>query len=385
MIKISNKRKCSGCKACQNVCSKDAISFMDDNEGFWYPVVDLDKCIHCGLCEKACPFNREDYGIPEFNKTYTPEFFAAQIKDESLLNLVSSGGAFQALAKTVLASDGIVYGAAQENVDRIYHVRVTNDDELKKTRKSKYFQSDVLNCYSLAKKDLIDGKIVLFSGTGCQIAGLNCYLEKEYENLYTCEVVCHGVPSRRVWDCYRREKEASEGKKIVDLIFRDKTIGWSKNQYKITYEDGSVEYERSAYQLFHAGFLQGLFYRPSCGSCPFAKLPRVADITLADFWRYKGEWNYNDLGVSLVAVNNSQGLQLLKKAKEYLKIEKVTREAALGSCRHMDLHPTENPYRNDFLKLTFSEGYYKAADKYIVIHKDKGIIVKLKSLLRRIK
>ncbi len=385
MIMISDKKNCSGCKACQNACSKDAISFKEDNEGCWYPVVDMDKCIQCASCEKACPYNRDDHGIPMDNKTFSSNFFAVRLKELALLDSVSSGGAFQALARGVLSNAGIVYGAAQENVDQIYHVRVTDEDELKKTRRSKYFQSDVRDCYSLAKKDLIEGKMVLFSGTGCQIAGLNCYLGKKYENLYTCEVVCHGVPSRKIWECYRREKEAREGKKIVDLVFRDKSIGWSKNQYKITYEDGSVECERSIYQLFHAGYLQGLFYRPSCGSCPFARLPRVADITLADYWKYKGKWNKNDLGVSLVAVNNAQGLELFEKAKEFLNYEEITKEAALESCRHMDHHPSENPFRSDFLTMVFSEGYYKAAEKYIVIQKDKGIISRIKSFLRRLK
>lgn len=385
MIIINNKKQCSGCKACQSACMKEAISFKEDNVGFWYPIVDLDKCIQCGLCEKACPYNRDDHGIPVENKIYITQFFAVQIKEQGLLKLVSSGGAFQALAKAILASGGIVYGAVQENVDRIFHLRVTNENELKKTRRSKYFQSDIRNCYTLAKNDLVDGKTVLFSGTGCQIAGLNCYLGKEYENLYTCEVVCHGVPSKKVWACYRREKEAKEGKKIVDLVFRDKSIGWSKNQYKLTYDDGSVEYERSIHQLFHAGYLQGLFYRPSCGSCPYAQLPRTADITLADYWKYKGEWNKTDAGVSLVAVNNSQGLKLFEKANVYMNMEEITRDAALESCRHLNHYPYEDPNRNDFLKKTFSEGYFKAADKYIVIQKDKGIISKLKSLLRRLK
>ena len=384
MITITDKKKCSGCKACQNACVTKAISFEEDKDGFWYPFVNIEKCTQCGLCERVCPYKRDDYGIPDDNKVYTQIFFAAQVKEHYILKRVSSGGAFQALAKVIIEKGGTVYGAVQENVDHIFHIRITTESELKRTRKSKYFQSDTNNSYSLVKKDLIDGRPVLFSGTGCQIAGLYCYLGKEYANLYTCEVVCHGVPSRKIWECYRNEKEEREGKKIVGLVFRDKSKGWSRNQYKITYDDGTVEYERSTYQLFHAGYLQGFFYRPSCGSCPFANLPRVADVTLGDFWNYKGELNKKDLGVSLVAINNVNGLQLLKEAENYLFIEKTSKEDALESCRHINHHPEENPQKEEFIKKVFSNGYYVAANKYIVISKSKtGIINRLKLFLRR--
>ena len=386
MISVTDKRKCSGCKACSNSCSLGAISFKLDEEGFWYPKVDLEKCVNCRLCENACPFNDPDHGIPHENREYETQFFAAQLKEESHLFEVSSGGAFQAIAETVIKGNGIVYGVAQKNVDCIFHIRAKNLEELKQTRRSKYLQSDIKDCYQKAKFDLQSGNTVLFSGTGCQIAGLNCFLNKRYDNLYTCEVICHGVPSQKIWEKYRKEKERREGKKIKELVFRDKSKGWSCNQYKIIYDDGTLEYERSTVQLFHAGYLQGLFYRPSCGSCPFASMPRVADITLADYWKYKGALSKKDIGISLVAVNNLHGRKLLELSSKSLIIESTSRDSAFDSCRHMDEYPVENPQRDIFIKTALTNGYYSAARRYIRIKKTGlayRLINKIKNIFRR--
>ena len=386
MINITDKSKCSGCKACVNKCPVGAICFADDAEGIWYPTVDAEKCIRCGLCEKACPFLNEYHGIPNDNRSFETMFFSAQLKNLDDLIFVSSGGAFQGFATTIILNGGVVYGAAQNDVDHIYHIRVSSLSELEQTRRSKYFQSDIGNSYILAKKDLIEGKTVLFSGTGCQIAGLNCYLGRSYENLYTCEVVCHGVPSRKIWELYRKEKEEREGKKIVDLVFRDKSKGWSNNQYKITYDDGSVEYERSTEHIFHSGYLQGLFYRPSCGSCPFASIPRVADLTLADYWQYKGKFTKGNYGVSLIAVNNAKGRKLLDSSFMILEIEETSKIDALESCKHMDEHPSENTDRSAFMERAFIQGYYSAAEKYIKksnIGLKQRIINKLKTIVGR--
>lgn len=210
-------------------------------------------------------------------------------------------------------------------------------------------------------------------------------MKKEYNNLITVEVVCHGVPSRKVWNAYRREKEAKEGDKIVDLVFRDKSAGWSHNQYKITYEGGSIEKELSIKQLFHAGYLKGLFYRPSCGSCKYASLPRVADITLADYWKYKGRFReQGDLGISLISINNEKGSNFLQLSSRYLDFEITGRDQALASCRHLDEHPVENLNRSAFFVFFFKKGYYAAAKKYIVESKYHRVIKKIKRVVLRL-
>ncbi|MBQ3784679.1 MAG: Coenzyme F420 hydrogenase/dehydrogenase, beta subunit C-terminal domain [Lachnospiraceae bacterium] len=387
MLTITDKRFCTGCGACINACPKKIISLQEDEEGFWYPKIDESKCVDCHLCEKVCPFKKERQ--KDINEDY-PRFYAGQLKCKDDLNEVSSGGAFWAVAQYVLSIGGVVFGAIQENVDNIYHVRTTNIDEAQRMRRSKYFQSDTNYTFCQAKEDLQNNKIVLYSGTGCQIAGLLSFLNKEYDNLITCEVVCHGVPSRKVWKKYREEKEHIENKRITGLVFRDKSKGWSNNQYKITFDDCSIEYEKSTQQLFHAGYLQGLFYRPSCGCCRFASLPRVADITLADYWQYKGRFRTqdNDLGVSLISINTSKGTKLLNDVSDYLDYETTENQLALSSCRHLDNHPTENPKRKLFFEVFFVEGYYKAANNYIVVNNGDSLLHKIgrkvNKVLRRI-
>lgn len=386
MIEITEKHYCTGCGACINACPRHIITIEEDGDGFVYPKIKVDDCIDCHLCEKSCPmlkdkstFSRDLAGFPQF--------FAGQLKSKDDLLEVSSGGAFWAFSQAVIEVGGVVYGAVQEDVDHIFHYRADSTDDIKRIRRSKYFQSDIGLSFQQAKDDLKKGLTVLFSGTGCQIAGFKGYLGKEYDNLITCDVVCHGVPSRTVWKAYRKEKEERERKRIVNLVFRDKSAGWSHNQYKITYEDGSIEKEASTQQLFHAGYLRGLFYRPSCGCCKFASLPRVADVSLADYWRYEGRFRLpgNDLGVSLITVNSEKGSRMLQLSAQYLDYDATERKLALNSCKHLDEHPSENPDRANFFKLFHEAGYYAAANKYITndnkINLVKRIIRKLKRIL----
>lgn len=367
MIKIVDKRNCTGCGACVNACPRSIIMMKEDYDGFVYPIIRVEDCIDCHLCEKSCPMLKNKSEISRENAEY-PKFYAGQLKRKDDLFEVSSGGAFWAFSQAIIDAGGIVYGAIQENVDHIYHFRATDLDDIKRIRRSKYFQSDTGLTFQQVKNDLKNGLIVLYSGTGCQIAGLQGYLNKEYDKLITCDVACHGVPSRKVWKAYRREKEDREGKRIIDLVFRDKSAGWSHNQYKITYQDGSIEKETSTKQFFHAGYLKGLFYRPSCGTCRFASLPRVADITLADYWQYQGRYRQqgNDLGVSLITINNCKGERLLKDSSKYLSYESTEKDKAIASCKHLDEHPSENPDREAFFSLFAEKGYYVAAKKYIV-------------------
>ncbi|MBP3253715.1 MAG: Coenzyme F420 hydrogenase/dehydrogenase, beta subunit C-terminal domain [Bacteroidales bacterium] len=387
MINITDKRNCTGCGACVNICPRNVITIVEDGDGFVYPKVDAEGCIECHLCEKSCPMLKDMSEICKKHAEF-PQFYAGQLKNRDDLLEVSSGGAFWAFAQIIIEAGGVVYGAVQEDVDHIYHVRADNLDGIKNTRRSKYFQSETGATYRQTKEDLKKGLTVLYSGTGCQIAGLKGYLGKEYEHLITCDVVCHGVPSRKVWQAYRREKEEREGKKISELVFRDKSAGWSHNQYKITYQDGSIEKEASTRQLFHAGYLKGLFYRPSCGCCRFASLPRAADVTLADYWRYEGRFHQQgfDLGVSLITVNSEKGSKLLRLSSKYLEYDTIERTLALKSCKHLDEHPSENPDRPNFFKVFSEAGYYAAAREYIKAGNDisliKRIVRKFRILVR---
>ena len=384
MIEINEKKNCTGCGACVNACPLHIIQLCDDSEGLPYPKVEAAKCIDCHLCEKSCPMINEIESNANSFIDY-PKFYAGQLDCKEDLLEVSSGGAFWAFAKTLIDFGGVVYGAVQCHVDIIRHVRAEDTEGIARMRRSKYFQSDTGLTFQQVKDDLKTGRLVLYSGTGCQIAGLKKYLSKDYSNLFTCDVVCHGVPSKIVWKTYREEKERLEGKIMKDLVFRDKTLGWSKNQYKITYSDGSIEREFSVKQMFHAGYLQGLFYRPSCGSCRFASLPRVSDITLADYWKYKGRFRRkgSDFGVSLISVNTSKGADLLLKSAKYLNYDVTEKKLALSSCRHLDEHPIENPDRQAFFQLFLEHGFHAAAKKYIVVPKEVSFFSKVKGRITK--
>ncbi len=382
MIDIKDKKKCTGCGACFAVCPKNAISFFEDEEGVRYPKIDENKCIHCDRCEKTCPMLDERHGVPDREHSGEEHFYAAQLRDKSELDKVSSGGAAWALTQQIISEGGVVYGARLTDVDTVKHYRATNIDEAKRVRRSKYFQSDTSEAYRKIKDDLESGVRVLYTGTGCQVAGLNLYLGKTYDNLITCDVVCHGVPCGLAWRMYRKEKEAIEKKKMANLVFRDKSKGWSNNQYKITYEDGSEEYERSPIQDFHSGYLAGLFYRPSCGTCRFAQMPRTSDITLADFWKYQGLMLENgDLGISLVVANTSKGAMLVDAAQKYMQVETVSKENAFDSCRHLNNTPKENKYRDRFMAEVRQNGYYSALKKYL---KKDNIIIKAARKVKRV-
>lgn len=384
MIEILDPKQCTGCGACINACPKGIISLQEDADGFCYPYVIKEECIHCDLCERVCPFKCETLKKSYNRDTDYPKFYAGQLVKKEELFEVSSGGAAWAFAETVISDNGVVYGATQKDVDIIEHVRTDNIESARQLRRSKYLQSNTKFTFSEVKKDLNEGRIVLFCGTGCQIAGLLSFLRKPYENLYTCDIVCHGVPSQKVWRKFREEKEEKAGKRIVDLVFRDKSNGWSSNQYKIIYDDGSIEKERSTVQPFHAGYLTGIFYRPSCGCCKFATLPRYSDLTLADFWKYKGKFHSveNNLGVSLITVNSKKGLSLLEKSKKYIEIEETSKELALSSCCHLHNCPIENPNRAAFFQYFKRYGYYKAARKFIF--KEESLVCRIKQIIKRI-
>lgn len=386
MIKIEDKRDCTGCGVCLNACAVGAIHIEEDDEGFTYPRVNLLNCVSCGKCISVCPMQINANPMPIENRRFTCKFYAGQLRDKDKLSMVSSGGAFYAFAQAVLNKDGVVYGVDFSDIDQPRHIRVDNKTEIYRISRSKYLQSDVGDCYSQVKQDLLNSKTVLFSGTGCQVAALNCFLGAEYDNLYTCEVVCHGVPSKLAWRSFRKEYEKKKGKEIESLVFRDKTQGWKKNSYKITFADGTFENVLSSEQAFHMGYLQGLFYRPSCGRCRFVGFPRIADITLADYWKYRGEFldEERDLGISLIVANNHKGQLLLEASTEYLAVEESSKELSLNSCKRMTSPQNENVYRAAFLKELKKNGYYAAAKKYIVDpNKKRNLIHRGISKIRR--
>lgn len=325
------ENKCTGCGACFNACSKQAISMKENEEGYLYPFIDESRCVNCGICNKVCPA----INPPAFHAEAT-NVYAAWNKDTEIRLDSSSGGIFDPLARSILANGGIVYGASwNENVSDLMHIRVSDVSELGRLRKSKYQQSNTGKAFSNIKEDLRSGKIVLFSGTPCQVAGLNNYLANvDKANLYTVEVLCHGVPSKKVIDNYLKMMEEKHHKKIVRIHFRfkDDNHPWRVSCCCCCCSDGTVIFDESTLDsVFWTGFLGNVCLRKSCAICDYAKKERGADITLGDYW---GIWEDNSFhydhskGVSLVIPNSKKGDDLLEASKSTIEMIVADKELA---------------------------------------------------------
>ena len=355
-----DEKDCTACTACMNICPDHAINMTKDQEGFWKVYVDKTKCSECNLCMTVCHLMQDRSVI----NNSEPVYYAAFSKDADNVEQSSSGGIFFELCKNILKCSGIVYGAVQTTMHEVKHQRAETLEEAALFRRSKYLESDLGTCYEKVKQDLEENRKVLFSGVACQIAGLYAYLRKDYKNLYTCEVVCHGVPSYLAYEKYLKEKSDKYGSRIDGINFRDKSFGWNNNAICEYFENGESDISYSNLHPLHSVYLKGINMKKSCGSCSYAHVPRVGDITLADFWRYKGKLAKQSAnrGLSLIAVNNKHGEQLLSGISNYIYFEKTDKREALGSCRHMDNTPLVNESQEAFMWLLQKTSFHIAAD-----------------------
>ena len=315
---LSNEdKKCTGCGACYNICPVNAIQMNPDFQGFLYPSVDVEKCINCLKCKNICPKIKSD-----FSNSERPDCYAAWGSDDIRLKS-SSGGIFTLLSEYILNQGGVVAGVAMDNKYNVYHKIIDNNKSLDEIRKSKYVQSDTRKIYSNVLKYLEDGKKVLFSGCPCQVSAMR-NIAGDNKNLYLIDIICHGVPSNRMWKDYISEN--FDVNKLVNIEFRSKLNGWRAEQLRAFYSDGTSEcipWPESAYE---EGFQRNICLRNGCENCEFAGYNRQGDITLGDFWRiedYKNDLN-DGKGTSAILVNNKKGEKLLNEIKnKIVNIEKV--------------------------------------------------------------
>lgn len=312
MINITDKSKCSGCHACFNICPRHCIEMVKDEEGFLYPKVREDRCISCGLCEKVCQ------AVHPIHSDANPEAYACYNKDAQILEKSSSGGVFTLLAEEILKDDGVVFGSAFDEKFVAGHVAVYRAEELWKLRGSKYVQSIIGDTYAQAEAFLKEGREVLFTGTPCQIDGLIHYLRKPYQNLYTQDLICHGVPSPRIWEEYVAYREKLQKSRAERIRFRCKDNGWHHFVLKFEYRDGSEYSGSMSEDPYWIGFLKNYFLRPSCYGCLSRSMPRNSDITLADYWGVEkiDPEMFNERGVSLVILHSEKGTGLFDRIKD---------------------------------------------------------------------
>lgn len=384
MVDIKHKKDCCGCQACENICPKRCIEMNVDQEGFWYPDVDQTKCIECNLCEKVCPEIKQ-YTNPNASQ---PQVLGAWNLDEEVKKQSSSGGVFTALAEWIIEQNGIIFGAGFDEEFRVTHRKITNEVDLAALRGSKYVQSRIGNTYAQAKGCLLQGKRVLFTGTPCQIAGLYTYLQKEYENLYTCDVACHGVPSPKVFQKYKAYLEDKYKGKITKVTFRDKVKGWKSYWVTIKFENENLHTTQYGKNPYMIGFLKDIYLRPSCYECTFSTIPRIADITLADFWGVGAKYPEldDDKGTSLLLINTQKGNQLLQGCKEQIFMQ----ECDLGhAIKHnpciassVKQHPNREKFFKDLESMSFEEVMKRYMNPPSILERVKG---KLWGILSRIK
>lgn len=357
---FDEKKDCCGCGACLNICPKNAISMEEDQYGFIYPKIDKKLCIGCHLCKKVCAFQNTE------EENYPIETFAAVSKDEIQARQSASGGIFAAIAQQHINEKGIVFGAAFDKEWNVCHIGIDRFDELKRLQGSKYTQSDTKETFRKTKELLESGKKVLYSGTPCQIAGLKKFLNKEYSNLLTIDIICHGVPNNKMFKEYLNQIEREINGEIVKFVFRDKSIGWGINgSVEIKKQDKLINkkiWQSDSSYLYY--FTQGWIYRENCYSCKYASSHRPADITLGDYWGIekehpeyieKSEWDESK-GISVVIANTNKGLGVLKNLTEYLDL----RESSFGkaSSKNGQLKRPSTPgKREEILNEYLSNGW----------------------------
>lgn len=360
---FDNSEKCCGCEACVNICPAHAISMNTDEYGIEYPIINHDRCIKCGLCQKVCQYKNTLIKNRNINS------YAASAKDNSILMSTASGGIFTTIASAFIKNGGIVYGASMYDEEKLISpklIRVTDLQGLELLKGSKYVQCAVGKTYSEAKTDLDNGKKVLFSGTPCQIAGLRLFLQKEYENLFTIDIICHGVPGKKLFlDFLKNVGDKNKGY-VNEYVFRDKSKGQGQTaRINISKSDENCEIVTNGKLLSYFGlFLKQEIYRDSCYSCLHTSCDRNGDITLGDYWGIYIEHGNevaaanlsNTKGISCVLVNSEKGKHLIKTIRENVNLLDSTFEKI---SKHND-------------QLREPSKYTEIRKQVFDIYKDKG-------------
>ena len=382
------KADCCGCGACMNICKIHAIEMKPDENGFLYPKIDFEKCINCGQCKNVCLYQNSVQ-----NKSNKETYAAATISTDPMTS--ASGGIFAGLAKTILQSNGIVYGCAMiHEHGKLFprHIAIADEKDLELLQGSKYVQSDMGLIYQDVKKNLINQRLVMFSGTPCQVAGLKGFLGKEYGNLFTIDIICHGVPSVQMFQDYIKYVEQKKNKKVIEYKFRDKKNGW-KLLGKMVLEDSNGDLEECFFEpeesSYYQLFLDGYNYRENCYSCPFACDNRQGNITIGDYWcidlvcpemliQNNGVFDENK-GISCLIVNDEHGKKMLDVYGDGIQKVLSTYENVAKYNAQLNHPVTLRPERVEIMSK-YAHGYANVEKWY----KARMIPIKVKRFIRRL-
>ena len=372
-----HKADCCGCTACAKICAYGAINMQTDVLGFKYPIVDSKRCVDCGLCVKVCQFknNYESFDVD------TPVIYAFRNKDEEQVMHSQSGAAFWTIAQQFIKEGGVVYGCGFDNDFNVIHKRAVVLEELEDMRGSKYVQSDLLNTFNDAKEDLKKGLKVLYTGTSCQIANIKSFVGNHLrENLYTLDLVCHGVPSPRIYKDYLETIRKKNKKVLTKFDFRDKTKGWKMSIQSFSFGE-KIHYSTDYSRYFYSNLL----LRECCYECPYTNFNRISDISMADFWGWnKISDKFDDnKGVSLLLVNSCKGRELLNSVENISYIIKIEdREVCMQ--RNLERPTFRNHLRSKFEEDYEKNGYDYVAKKYLGKGIKDTVVRNFKSLIKKL-
>lgn len=376
---------CTGCGACYNTCHTGSISMVRNSEGFLYPMVDLETCVNCHKCERVCMALN---GCAElFQDNSNSEYAAAWALKENMPAKATSGGIASVLSKLFFCDGGHVFGAAfSSGVMDLKHIECLSEADIKSIIGSKYLQSNTTTTYSRAKTILECGEKVLYIGTPCQIAGLKKYLQKEYDNLYTIDFFCHGVPSPLAWEKYVSYLQDKYHAKLVDYNFRAKLRGWGRLEQSAKFSPRRIFKEIGPLNTYHTWFGKHLSIRSSCFQCQFRSDRRVSDITVADFWKIEQFYPYipTKQGVSCVIINSKRGQELFDSAVKKGKIvsNSVSYDSVWGKRKTAQTNYNKPEGRQEFLTDLSRLNAKELARKYPAQSLSKAILEKLHSLAK---
>lgn len=341
---MTQPSQCCGCTACQQICPAQCITMQPDSEGFLYPEIDSERCLRCHRCQTVCPIqNPPDSGE-------NTQAWVGYARSDAIRSQSSSGGIFTLAAEAVLNRGGVVFGAAFDDSFRVHHICVETQAELGKLRGSKYVQSDLEDTFVQAKRYLQGGRWVLFTGTACQIGGLRAYLGRDYPNLLTMDVLCHGVPSPKIWRLYLQEQRRRYGAEITAIRMRDKQRGWKQFSMAMAFDNGQAYCVPFHQDPFMGLFLGNIDLRPSCHDCRFKAFPRPSDMTIGDCWgieRHMPDMD-DDRGTSVILVHTRKGQDLLERIRPAMQLREAELDRILppwyDSRRPVDIHPNRKKF-----------------------------------------
>ena len=353
---ICEKNRCTGCSACMAVCPKTCISMADDEKGFPYPSIN-DTCVECGLCQNVCPQNHDSM---KYCNDGVVAIYAAFTKDKDIRADSSSGGIFSELAIEVIRKGGIIFASRfSEDQKTLLFGSCEDIHGLSDYMGSKYVQSHPEYIYKDVKKEVITGRNVMFVGTACQVAGLKAYLGKNYPNMLFVDIICHGVPSPKLWKDYLGMLEREYGDNAKDISFRYKKPSWTQFSLKVDFRHGGHVIKSKFDDPYLISFLKEISLRENCYCCPYTSTNRTGDITLADFWGYKStefKMRNTEKGISLVLVNTEKGTDWFSCIKDRINwTEKGLKEAMSGN-RSLKAPWKKNENAEAFWNVYINEG-----------------------------